>query len=170
MWALWKLRCKEVYEAKKATPLQFLALANSYERLAILSGTMLGSDGYTTPQQVQVGSITCAVDGSFLLPDSAGWAYLLSDGGGSMIEYGLQAGSLSSPLHAEIMAMLGATAAASKNGIQDCIFYTDCANLNMVINGSLQADQLDWRVYHDLFNVIHIFRTSSSAHPMCGRF
>ncbi|KAJ4820852.1 Ribonuclease H-like superfamily protein [Rhynchospora pubera] len=167
LWALWKLRCKEVYEAKKTTPLQFLTLANSYEKLAILSGTTPGSDGCTISQQVQVGSITCAVDGSFLLPDSAGWAYLLSDGGGRMIEYGLQAGLLSSPLHAEIMAMLGATTAASKKGIQDCIFYTDCANLNLVINGSLQADQLDWRVYHDLLSVIHIFRTNpgySCAH------
>ncbi|KAJ4796181.1 RNA-directed DNA polymerase (reverse transcriptase)-related family protein [Rhynchospora pubera] len=158
LWALWKLRCTEVFGGKKATPNHFLALANSYDRLEILAGLTSGWDGGTNIQQVQVDSITCVIDGSFCQPDKAGWAYLLSDESGSMLEYGMQAGPLFSPLHAEIKAMLLAANMVIKRGFQNCTFATDCANLNMVLNNTLQADQLDWRVYHDLLDVIYIFR------------
>ncbi|KAJ3691205.1 hypothetical protein LUZ61_020369 [Rhynchospora tenuis] len=161
IWALWKLRCTEVYEGKKATPQKFMALAASYDRLETVAGLTKGVIGDNTQQRVHEGAVTCIIDGSFSMPNTGGWAYIFTDEDGSMMEYGLQDGMVSSPLHAEIMAMQLALLSACKRGIKDCVFYTDCVSLSMVINNSLQPDQLDWRVYQELLNVIYYFKRNS---------
>ncbi|KAJ4808037.1 Ribonuclease H-like superfamily protein [Rhynchospora pubera] len=70
IWALWKLRCTEVYEGKKATPQKFIALAASYDRLETVAGLTKGVIGDDTKQLVQGGTVTCVVDGSFSMTDT----------------------------------------------------------------------------------------------------
>ncbi|KAJ4747541.1 hypothetical protein LUZ62_081946 [Rhynchospora pubera] len=133
LWAIWKLRCTEAGLASVHT-------------------------NNSTTSQDHDGSVTCQVDGSFSSSDMTGWAYILGDEDDGMLQYGLQSGVLSSPLHAEVKAMHHAVMDVSKRGVHECVFLTDCASLNLVINNSLQADQLDWRVYHDLLDVIYLFK------------
>ncbi|KAJ4765603.1 Ribonuclease H-like superfamily protein [Rhynchospora pubera] len=38
LWALWKLRCIEVFQGKNATPQSFMALATSYSKLTVDAG------------------------------------------------------------------------------------------------------------------------------------
>ncbi|KAJ1695518.1 hypothetical protein LUZ63_012216 [Rhynchospora breviuscula] len=161
LWAMWKLRCTEVYEGKKATPQQFLSLAESYNRLQLQAGLASIRNSNSATSQSHDGSVTCQVDGSLSSPDMAGWAYILGDEDDGLLQYGLQSGALSSPLHAEVRAMHHAVMAVSKRGVHECVFFTDCASLNLVINNSLQADQLDWRVYHDSLDVIYMFKINT---------
>ncbi|KAJ4774066.1 Ribonuclease H-like superfamily protein [Rhynchospora pubera] len=113
LWALWKLRCTEVYEGKKATPQQFLAMAAAYDRLQIDAGLVTCRVDNTLQQQPQLGSATCEVDGSFSPPENGGWSYLLTSSEGEMLEYGVKSGLISSPMQAETKAMIKATRAVS---------------------------------------------------------
>ncbi|KAJ4796754.1 RNA-directed DNA polymerase (reverse transcriptase)-related family protein [Rhynchospora pubera] len=165
LWALWKLRCIEVFQGKNATPQSFMALATSYSKLAVDAGLASCRAVGPTPQNCsQSGTATCLVDGSYVKPHSAGWAYLLSNAHGKLLEYGVHEGDASSPLQAEVKAMLHATRAVLSHGVNDCVFHTDCSNLNMVICGYQSAEQLDWRAYHDLLDVLYVFRTNPGFH------
>ncbi|KAJ4787670.1 RNA-directed DNA polymerase (reverse transcriptase)-related family protein [Rhynchospora pubera] len=131
LWALWKARCKEVYEGKRINVQQVSSLANSYTFLADVGGCGLN----TRLRQMQVqnhhemsiclqGNI-CRLDGSFHNNGTAGWAYTLFQDE-QLLQYGLESGEAMSPLHVEALAMLAATKAVYTVGWSSAIFLTDC--------------------------------------------
>ncbi|KAJ4783987.1 RNA-directed DNA polymerase (reverse transcriptase)-related family protein [Rhynchospora pubera] len=160
LWVLWKLRCKKIYEGKKAKPEQFLSLVASYEKLQVDARLLVGRLVVPFPDRARSGVTMCQVDGSFYDPSLVGWAYLLADESGSLKEYEWKSGYLSSALHAEIMALQHAATLVINKGITECVFNTDCITLSKVINNLLQADQLEWRVFHNLLNVMYLFKTN----------
>ncbi|KAJ4776171.1 hypothetical protein LUZ62_060428 [Rhynchospora pubera] len=163
LWAFWKARCKQVYEGKQINGRQVNFLANSYTFLADLS-THFDQEFHRVVQQgcnwgrciPERGNI-CRMDGSYFDQGRSGWAYTLSLGD-HLLQFGAFAGTASSPLHAEVNAMLVSLRAAMMVGWSSARFFTDCQLLVKVINDLLLPESLDWRVYSDLLDVIVIFK------------
>ncbi|KAJ4797273.1 RNA-directed DNA polymerase (reverse transcriptase)-related family protein [Rhynchospora pubera] len=163
LWAFWKARCKQVYEGKHINGRQVNFLANSYTFLADLSIHFdqefhrLGQQDCNRGRSIPEGGNICRMDGSYSDQGCSGWAYSLSLGD-HLLQFGAFAGTASSPLHAEVNAMLVSLRAAMMVGWSSACFLSDCQLLVKVINGLLLPESLDWRVYSDLLDVIAIYK------------
>ncbi|KAJ4756488.1 RNA-directed DNA polymerase (reverse transcriptase)-related family protein [Rhynchospora pubera] len=116
LWAFWKARCKQVYEGKQINGRQVNILANSYTFLADLTRTSLrkleGQQDCNLGRSVPTEGNICKMDASFSDHGDSGWVYTLYTGG-HLLHYGVLSGPASSPLHAEVNAMLASLIAAS---------------------------------------------------------
>ncbi|KAJ4800370.1 RNA-directed DNA polymerase (reverse transcriptase)-related family protein [Rhynchospora pubera] len=150
LWAFWKARCKQVYEGKHINGRQVNFLANSYTFLADLSIHFdqefhrLGQQDCNRGRSIPEGGNICRMDGSYSDQGCSGWAYSLSLGD-HLLQFGAFAGTASSPLHAEVNAMLVSLRAAMMVAWSSACFLSDCQLLVKVINGLLLPESLDWR-------------------------
>ncbi|KAJ1688227.1 hypothetical protein LUZ63_019617 [Rhynchospora breviuscula] len=163
LWALWKSRCKEVYEGKRINVQQVNSLANSYTFLAVVG--RYGLNTHLRRMEVQnqhemptcfQGNI-CRLDGSFHNNGTAGWAYTLFQDE-QLLRYGLESGEAASPLHVEACAMLAAIKAVHTVGWSSVIFLIDCQILANVINGAATPESVDWKAYLELLDILVAFR------------
>ncbi|KAJ4809267.1 RNA-directed DNA polymerase (reverse transcriptase)-related family protein [Rhynchospora pubera] len=160
IWAVWKARCKEVYEGKRSNVHQVLGNANSMIELSRLikhSNEHMGSISITVSiprvQEIPIQGMHCMMDGSFQENARAGWAYRIYRDG-VLVKFEVGAEEATSPLHAEVLAFKAAFYAVLKEGVMEAHFYTDCETLVKVLNGVLNPEEIDWRVYLLVVNLI----------------
>ncbi|KAJ4774605.1 RNA-directed DNA polymerase (reverse transcriptase)-related family protein [Rhynchospora pubera] len=161
LWAFWKARCKQVYEGKQINGRQVNILANSYTFLADLAGSPLrklgGQQDCNLGRPIPTEGNICKMDGSFSDHNDSGWAYTLYLGC-QLLQYGVFSGPASSPLHAEVNAMLASLKSASTAGWSEANFLSDCQILVKVINGLSDPNTVDWRVYAELLDILAYFK------------
>ncbi|KAJ1702372.1 hypothetical protein LUZ63_002151 [Rhynchospora breviuscula] len=168
LWALWKARCKEVYEGTKINVQQVCSLANSYTFLANVAAcrTVLPNQHSQKDQAAHLvpqDGYICRLDGSYHITGAAGWAYSLSEDQ-QLVQYGLEWGTASSPFHAEAIALLTALRAVSAVGWSFVTFLTDCQVLSNVVRGAVTLDSVDWSAYTILLQIMAIFKQELSFH------
>ncbi|KAJ4762762.1 hypothetical protein LUZ62_073137 [Rhynchospora pubera] len=163
LWAFWKARCKHVYEGKHIIERQVNTLANSYTYLVdltertVLQLPVLTQHDCNRGRSIPGDGNICKMDGSYSDQGDSGWAYTLSNGE-RLLHFGTQSGVASSPLHAEVKALLASLKAASIEGWSTANFLTDCQTLVKVVNGLLKPEDVDWRAYTDILDIIAYFR------------
>ncbi|KAJ3685147.1 hypothetical protein LUZ61_014311 [Rhynchospora tenuis] len=159
LWAVWKARCKEVYEGKRSNVRQILGNASNLNELSRLIKHSTNPRGISITvsiprvQELPMLGMHCVMDGSFQEDGRAGWAYRIYKDG-VLVKFEIGAEEATSSLHAEVLAFKAALYAVLKEGLMEACFYTDCETLVKVLNGVLNPELIDWRVYLLVVNII----------------
>ncbi|KAJ4766814.1 Ribonuclease H-like superfamily protein [Rhynchospora pubera] len=151
VWALWKQRCAYVIEGKRLDLHAVHRLASHYNSLSrMVSAVQIpGSLKHIwRSHEYQMDQTdVCFVDGSFKEPNEGGWAYIICRGE-TLLQFGYQLGNVSFPLEAELHAISLAIQEAEKLNLRKCIFYTNCYQLQQVLEGRRSVHTMPWEVFH----------------------
>ncbi|KAJ3684995.1 hypothetical protein LUZ61_014159 [Rhynchospora tenuis] len=161
LWALWKSRCSHIYEGSPLSASSVSKLAANYNGWSRLVSSMkipkpLNFLWDRAEHDATVG-FSCYVDGSFSSPNKGGWAYTMFYNG-LLQQYELGSGNAYSVFGTEIKAMHMAVKAAMQLGVQNGIFFTDCWQLQQILEGRLNLDSVPWQDFHDAVELISSFR------------
>ncbi|KAJ4806341.1 RNA-directed DNA polymerase (reverse transcriptase)-related family protein [Rhynchospora pubera] len=173
MWALWKHRCGVVHEERNFNAFSALRIANSYDALSNVVMRHIGHLPCTASQDSGAASsdkeeVQCWVDGSCDDQGEGGWAFVLFDQN-TLKLYGAGSGKISSPFHGELNAVLLAVRAVQLEGIQRCVFHSDCQVLCNLLNGKVDVDAIPWQCFFEAQDAVNIFRDDGFTCVFCPR-
>ncbi|KAJ4761696.1 RNA-directed DNA polymerase (reverse transcriptase)-related family protein [Rhynchospora pubera] len=157
VWALWKQRCAHVIEGKNLGIHSVHHLANHYNSFSKMVSAMhipgpLKHIWKCHEDQLEETEV-CFVDGSYKEPNEGGWAYIIWRRG-ILVQYGYRAGHASSPLATELLALRLAIQEAVRANLGKCTFYTDCYQLQQVIEGKIPVHTMPWEIFHDVSDLL----------------
>ncbi|KAJ4804412.1 Ribonuclease H-like superfamily protein [Rhynchospora pubera] len=153
-WNIWKHRCKVVYEGGTFDFRRVLSMAGHMLQNVNMASSLY-SNRYKQPTRsllVQDYDFTGFVDGSWVSTGKggSGWAYVLIDKMGNLIEFACGDEASASPIHSETLALKHAINAAKRHRFTSCSFLTDCTLLHQV----MLCNPLILRSGHMLQNVL----------------
>ncbi|KAJ4760688.1 hypothetical protein LUZ62_071063 [Rhynchospora pubera] len=166
LWALWKFRCKHTCEGAPLIVDPILKMAEYYNRLSRITSNLAIQKPLRHIWTAQAPNLhegfNCFVDGSFISTGSAGWAYLLMNGK-NLIQYELQSGESLSAFEAELKALSLAVKTAILLELNACSFFTDCSQLQQIMDGRLAPEtcQWQWQCFNEVLDLLNNFR----SHP-----
>ncbi|KAJ4789937.1 Ribonuclease H-like superfamily protein [Rhynchospora pubera] len=159
LWCYWKARCKQVYEGTAIREEKVLAHANGLSKMETLAQVVFSGLSRRNQEVTVQARYCCYIDGSWVhdRDNGAAWGYVLFMDDVTLVQYQMAAERATSSFHAELLALRSAVQAVQSGGYMPCIFCTDCENLYRVISGALDAAAMDWRVYHDILQLVQSF-------------
>ncbi|KAJ4765720.1 RNA-directed DNA polymerase (reverse transcriptase)-related family protein [Rhynchospora pubera] len=161
LWALWKSRCSHIYEGSPISTGTIAKLAANYNPMSRLVSSLKIPKPLThlwhTAASDASGGFSCFVDGSFNPPNSGGWAYVLFFNG-LLQQYELGSGHAYSAFGTEIQTMHMVVRAAIQLGIELGTFFTDCLQLQQILEGRTNLDSVPWQDFHSTVELTSLFR------------
>ncbi|KAJ4801583.1 reverse transcriptase [Rhynchospora pubera] len=161
LWALWKSRCSFMYEGTCLTIASVSKLAEYYTRLSRLNTKFSIPkplrNMWQLGQQYAEGGFSCCVDGSFSPPCSGGWAFVMHMNN-ILLRYEVKCGEAFSAFGTEVHALQMALHAALHIGMDTGTFFTDCLQLQQIIQGCINLDSVPWQDFNDTMNLLNMFR------------
>ncbi|KAJ4750577.1 Ribonuclease H-like superfamily protein [Rhynchospora pubera] len=159
LWALWKCRCSHIYEGVQLSHSSVFKMAENLNRLSRLTSSMVVPRPlkhiWQMEQQNAQRGICCYVDGSFSAPNSGGWAFTMFKNG-ILVRYEVNAFSA---FGTEVYAMQMVVRALLRMGIDTALCFTDCHQLQQILEGCLGLDLVPWQEFHDTAELLNVFRT-----------
>ncbi|KAJ4802791.1 Ribonuclease H-like superfamily protein [Rhynchospora pubera] len=126
-WNLWKQRCRSVYDGKTFHTVSVIHAAggmiDTLSKAEMLHSGQLPARHQPFTDSVPVLDFYCHIDGSWVAQGDggSGWAYVLFNKDGSLIEYGCGTGNAFLPIHSEIQALKAAFMAVKARGINPAL-------------------------------------------------
>lgn len=184
LWHIWKCRCSTLYAGQKSDPVNTVKAVQAQHHLIqmahLLSSKHSTNQTLPVPNQVSSGTTVCWVDGSFKEPSDGGVGIVLKNGE-TLVQYSASYEYAFSPFHMEALALLRGMQTVLLNSIQECLFFTDSAQLVHMLNKGFMPVSEDWRAHleimqlwlimaqHPLFVIYHISRDQNEeAHKLAN--
>ncbi|KAJ4794120.1 hypothetical protein LUZ62_045366 [Rhynchospora pubera] len=113
--------------------------------------------------------LECWIDASWVHngQQGTGMAFAIFHAG-TLVRYQLEPTESTSPFHAELKTLIMAIHELARMGITDCCFYTDCKELQQLINDETCISTVEWQTFHDENDIVVFWNCNKYQNWYCA--
>lgn len=160
-WAIWRCRNDHAYSGSRPTRGKFISyLAKIQSETGLAATATRSKEGMGEVCNTEE-AIRCYVDGSWSDSWQAGAGFVFQKEG-ALIAYGMFQAVAYSPFQIEAMGLLRALRYAIQEGIQNCVFFSDCSRLVDLVMQQTPPIQTDWTAAQEVLEIWQIMKGDPS--------